>query len=488
MPSELLHGDFQPLLRRCLDVEVLRKFDYRVGTDRSGKAVQIATYRDADGTPVAQKIRDSAKEFCILGDASKMGLYGQHLWPSKGRRVVVTEGEIDALSICQATGLTWPVVSLPNGAKSAKKAIQKNLEWLCGFEQVVLAYDMDEAGRAAAAECAPLFPPGKAAIWEIPRKDANEMLVAGEVKQISDALWKARSYRPDGIVNGADLWDRITSKQAPGIPYPWEELTRMTSGQRKGTLVTWTAGSGLGKSTAVAQVAYDLAFNHGLKVGYVALEEDVGRSAQRFLSLRLGKLVHLPGTTTEAELREAFDATLGSGRIWLHDHFGSCDADDLISKLRYLAKGCECDVLVVDHVSIVVSGMDLSGDERRAIDRTMTLLRTLVEECKILMHLISHLKRLGDDRGHEDGAKVSLSHLRGSQSIAQLSDIVIGMERNQQAEGDEARVAQFRVLKNRTTGETGAAGRVIYDKESGKLVEMDTETVFSDESDDQPPF
>jgi twinkle protein len=57
---------------------------------------------------------------------------------------VVTEGEIDAMSVSQAFGNRWPAVSLPNGAQSAKKAIQRSLEYLTSFDEVVLAFDMDE--------------------------------------------------------------------------------------------------------------------------------------------------------------------------------------------------------------------------------------------------------------------------------------------------------------------------------------------------------
>lgn len=484
--TEFLQGEVQALPSRGLTERTCEKFGYRIGTDTHGRKVQIADYRANGGQLVFQKVKfkndDGEKEFYTIGDAKAAPLFGQHLWSSTGKRIVVVEGEVDALSLAQAFNLSWPVVSIPSGAKGAKKALQRSLEWLLGYEQIVLCMDNDDVGRAAVAECAPLFPPGRCAIAELPLKDSNEMLVAGRTKELCQAIWNARTWRPGGIVNGADLWDRITSRLEPGIPYPWEGLSKMTYGQRHGKLVTWTSGTGMGKSTAVAQVAYELAFKHGCKVGYVALEEDVGRAAQRFLSHHMGKLVHLPGVATEEEMKAAFDSTLAAGRVFFYDHFGSTDSDDLIGKLRYLAKGVECDVLVLDHLSIVVSGMDLTGDERRTIDRTMTLLRTLVEETGVLMHLVSHLRRIGDDKGHEEGARVSLAHLRGSQSIAQLSDLVIGLERNQQAAGDEERLMTCRVLKNRDSGETGIACYLDYDRQTGKLSQVGHPSAFEDET------
>ena len=141
---------------------------------------------------------------------------------------------------------------------------------------------------------------------------------------------------------------------------------------------------------------------------------------------------------------------------------------------RYLARGCNCDYIVLDHVSIVVSGID-DGDERRIIDNLMTKLRSLVEELDIGMILVSHLKRPNGERGHEEGAKTSLAQLRGSAAIAQLSDMVIGLERNQQAE-ENAHVTTVRVLKNRWSGVTGVCCKLSYDTDTGRMNE-----VFDDE-------
>jgi len=99
----------------------------------------------------------------------------------------------------------------------------------------------------------------------------------------------------------------------------------------------------------------------------------------------------------------------------------------------------------------------------------MTKLRMLTQELNCGMILVSHLKR-PKDQGHEEGAATSLAQLRGSGAIGQLSDIVIGLERNQQ---DESRKneTKIRVLKNRFGGDTGRAGTLVWSKETGRLSE-----------------
>jgi len=479
----LIQGTHQDLIKRGIREDTCRKFNYQVG-EHAGKTVQIAPYFDATGAMVAQKIRGADKNFYVLGDLSSAQLFGANLWNS-GKKIVVTEGEIDCLTVSQVQGNKWPVVSIPTGSKGAKKAVQKNLEYLNQFEEVIFMFDMDDPGKEAAAECVQLFESGKAKIASLPFKDANECLQKGQPEAIVSAMWNAKAYRPDGILAGLDLWDEVSSNEViDSVPYPWEALNNITRGARKGELVTLTAGSGVGKSAIVREVAHHL-LKAGETVGMIMLEENPKRTALGLMGIELNKPLHLSREgVSDDQLRTAFDSTVGSGHLYLYNHFGSSDIDNLISRVRFLAKGCGCNWVVLDHLSIVVSGLG-DGDERRLIDNAMTMLRTLVEETGVGMFLVSHLKRPSDGKGHEEGAKTSLSQLRGSHSIAQLSDMVIGLERNQQ--GEDPNVTTLRVLKNRFSGETGEAGYLRYDRDTGRLSETtgdfkDETSVFKNET------
>ena len=174
----MLDVEYRPLLKRHLKEDTCKKWGYGVGTYQ-GQPVQVASYRDTEGKLVAQKVRLPGKKFTILGDSRKLPtmLYGRHLWQDGGKMIVVTEGEVDALSVNQAQGLKWPCVSVPNGAAAAPKAVAANLEYLESFGTVIFLLDQDEPGQTAAIACAELLTPGKAKIAAIPRKDANEMLV-----------------------------------------------------------------------------------------------------------------------------------------------------------------------------------------------------------------------------------------------------------------------------------------------------------------------
>lgn len=471
------------LTKRCIGKDTCSKFKY-FSTVYKGKPCQVACYYDDSGNLVGQKLRFPDKSFAVLGNISNR-LYGSQLWAS-GKKIVITEGEIDCLTVSQLQGNKWPVVSIPNGAQGAKKAIEANLEYLENFEEVILMFDMDDPGRKASEECAKILPAGKAYIANLPCKDPNECLSEGKGSEVLQAVWNAKPYRPDGIVSGTDLYEKCVTDiddLKDSVEYPWKALQEKTKGARHGELYVFTSGSGMGKSTILRELEYYFGVQRGELCGIVALEESTRKTGMELMSIHLNKrLILNPEGTDEDERSRAFAETIGNGNFFLYDHFGSLDSGNLLSKLRYMIVSLGCKRIFLDHISIVVSGMDTDedGGERKAIDKLMTNLRSLVEETGATMFVVSHLKR-PEKKGHEEGAQVSLSQLRGSGAIAQLSDMVIGLERNQQ--GDNPNVLTIRVLKNRFCGLTGVSGHLYYDQETGRLsdYEADTECPFEDE-------
>ena len=78
-------------------------------------------------------------------------------------------------------------------------------------------------------------------------------------------------------------------------------------------------------------------------IGLMFLEESVKKTAKSLMSLAANKPLHLPDCEVEEEeLRYAFDATLGTDRVFLFDHFGSTAIDNIINRVRFMAKGLNC--------------------------------------------------------------------------------------------------------------------------------------------------
>ena len=471
----LVQSDPYNPVKRNISEDTARRYGYGLYQNDKGQYWQIAPYYDpATGQLVAQKMRSADKHFMITGDAKRMGLFGIQLARRGGKMIIITEGEIDAMSCSQAMGNTWPAVSLPNGAGNLQ-ALKDSLEFLETYDKVVLAFDNDEAGNKATQAALELFSPGKVFTVALAEGEDPNAVLQRSPKELRTAIWEAKEYRPDGIVDLADMFEEISAPLEPGIPYPWPKLNQKLFGMRPGELITWTAGTGVGKTAIISELEYALVTAEERHIGVIHLEEGCVRTGRRMVGLALNKPIHLPGfSVPEAEFKAAFSATIGTRRVHAYNHFGSLDSDVLMNRVRYLVKAKGCEVIVLDHVSMVVSGADLSADERRMLDRVMTMLKSLTEETGAIIHVISHLSRQSGGVAHEEGRQVSLSHLRGTQAIGQLSDAVIAAERNQQASTERERnTTQLRVLKNRYAGLTGEADCLYYNQDTGRLEETE---------------
>ena len=465
------HVQLKPLKARGITENTCRKYQY-LYTTYKGKPCQIANYYDEYGTLIGQKLRFPDKTFATKGVISN-NFFGQQLY-NNGKRLIITEGEIDCLTVSQLLGNQEPVVSIPSGVQSAKKVFEANLKWVEGFEEVIVVFDNDEAGRNGAKAIEGILPPDKLRIATLAQyKDPNEYYLAEKGNELLEALENAKRVTPENIINADTLLDDLLDEpeEVQGYSLPWDiKANKMIKGVRKGEITMLTAGTGIGKSTMIRELGYDLVMRHGLKIGSMMLEENVLRTSKGYIGLYLNKPVHISrkGITKE-QYTEAFQKTLGTGRFIMYNHFGSLDNNSILNAIRYMAVTEKCDFILVDHISIAVSGIE-SNNERKLIDVLMTRLRQLCEELGVGIIAICHLKRGEGKRSPEEGGSISLEDLRGSQAIAQLSDTIVALERNQQADNEVKKsILQMRILKCRQTGDTGVGGELYFDKSINRL-------------------
>jgi twinkle protein len=484
-PSDLLRGSYTSLAKRQLTEETCRFWSY-IMADKNGSKVQAAQYLTNDRQVVAQKLRFPDKTFPWVGDRKLFsGLYGQWLWRDGGKQIVITEGELDALSVSQAQNNKWPVVSLVDGSGSAAKGIKEALNWLNTFDKIILFFDNDDPGREAVNAVKKLLPPGKCWITWAPEgfKDASDLLQAGRSAKIIDCIWGAKQYRPDGIVSGKTILDRLKNRpKVTSFSYPdvFSKLNYMTAGGiRLGELDTWTSGTGMGKTTIIKALQHHYFHTTEFNQALIHLEEPLEDTATDLIGYELGKRVSLGEEVFDQDEIDAAASKLfdsyddnGNARLQLYDAFGSLEDDSLYAVIRYLAVACGVKVFWLDHLSILVSDMDQDGDERKKIDSIMHNLKSLTVELDIYIGLISHLRKPpGNGKSFEQGAVPTLDDLRGSGAIKQLSNGVFAISRNQQDENPIARnTSTVTVLKCRKSGRTGTADFLLFDDKTGRLV------------------
>ena len=239
----LLQYEHRDVAKRKIPEDIARKFNYGYGADSSGATVQIANYYNDEKQIVGQKLRYADKSFKFIGDAKSSMMYGMQLWANTGKKLVITEGEIDALSYATATDGKYPVISLKNGANAAKKEIAANIDWINGYEEVYVWFDNDDAGRQAVNEITTIIPADKLRIIRHPKyKDANEVLIYEGKAGVVNTFYNAERYKPDDIVTPLDLIDTIAEPIKMGFDYAYEHLTKMLYGRRFGEVVVVGAG------------------------------------------------------------------------------------------------------------------------------------------------------------------------------------------------------------------------------------------------------
>ena len=485
-------GTYSALTDRRISEDTAKKYGVRVIHGADGKPVEHH-YPYFNGHELgATKIRKIPKDFYLRGSFDETGLFGEQLFNKGGKYVTITEGECDAMAAYELMGSKWASVSIKRGADGAERDVKDSLEFLESFDNIIICFDKDKSGVAAAKKIARLFQPSKAKIMTLPNgfKDANDMLIANKHKDFMETWWSAKTYTPSGVINVSDEKKKFFNRpKMDSVPSPWEGLNKKLYGMRQGELITLTGGTGLGKSSVTREIEHHLIKNTKDNVGVIALEEDWRRTIDGILSIEANARLYIDQERekfSEEELDKFFDVLYdgeNKNRVWVHAHFGTNNIDEIFTKLRFMIIACECKWVVVDHLHMLVAAVS-EGDERRAIDNIMTRLRSIVEETGAGLILVSHLRRANGDKGHENGIEVSLSHLRGSQAIAQLSDCVIALERNQQSEDfNESNTTRVRVLKSRYTGDVGMASHLLYNRETGRLSEFEKESYEEEDAD-----
>lgn len=477
---------------RKLTQESCRKWDYLV-TKRGETFIQCAVYRDPKGNPVGIKMRDPSKskdEGIFWVGRSKENLYGRSLWNAGGKKLVIVEGEIDAVTVSQMQSHQWPVVSVPHGAAEAKKAIAHNLEWINTFEEVLFGFDMDDQGREACVECAALVPPGKAKIIKWLEKDANEMLLQGSGDKITSCIWQAEVWRPDGIVDARDLTEACLASPTWGVPFPYKFLTDWTYGMKPGEVYSIGAGYGIGKTDFESQVVASLLKGetmYGEKFdpcGVVMFCYEGGGpiGTKKAIAGKLaGKRFHLPimdeanPEWTQAELSETLrymdnDLWNAGGQLYLYDSKGAGDWEAVEGHCRFEARANGVKFCFIDPLSAMVEE-EAEGDmqERKTIDKIMRRSAKLGMELGMTFLIFSHLTQPKEGVSHEEGAEVRGRQFRGSNAIGMFSDYMIGLERNTKADDAiEKAVMRVRMVKDRKSGRsTGKVSGIVYDSITG---------------------
>lgn len=460
------------------------------------------------GKPVAQyypiteeyarsgyKVRKLPKEFSTIGRMCvDSDLFGQ--WKHKnatGRFVVITAGEIDAMSghqileaYRQSKGSDFdpvPVVSGVLGEGGSAKQIQKQYDWFNRFQKIIICYDQDAAGEKAVKKIAKVLPKGKVFIMTLPMKDTNAMLEAGKNKQWISCFYDAKPYTPDGIVSSAELGEKIrlaASMEKMGLPPFMHELEKMMAGGIPlKVIINLASASGTGKSTIVDEMMYHWIFHSPYKIGTVTLESDSGQYGTKILSRHLGvkidlidnveeKLAYLDSEEVLAAEQELYFLPDGTPRFYLIEERDG-GIDSLKELIMNLIIACDCQIIILDPLQDILDGLGNEGGEL-----FMKWMKGMVKSHDVTFINVNHVRKSGNQqKANSTGADMHEEDIHGSGSILKSGACNLLFSRNKEAEDPiERNTTKMKATKIRWTGATGVAGEYFYENETHTLWDL----------------
>ena len=472
--KQLLPGKPEAVPERGTSERTAIAYDYLTTTPRGEKA-WAAQYRDKDGKVVCQHVRTMGKAFSWVARPKdvELQLFGQHLG-GKGT-LVITEGEVDAMSVYEVIHMgttvgikgNWSVVSIPDGAGQCVKPLQRNMAWIEGFDRVILWFDQDDAGRDGLAKAREVFDKAPAEVQQFPYKDANEALQKDDRRSIVAALLSAQAPAPDGVTWAMtpQVLDQVLAPSGrTGLQFPWIGWNRKTRGMRPCDLMILAGGTSIGKSAFSRACALHW-LQQQIRVAYLGLEEPAWMTVERMASVVMGEPIYADTEEQrhqrdQGPLLQAINAFAPS--LYLVDKWKDQSFDSFRRACRHYVQEHQCEVIVLDHFSWLAAKMQ-GNDKQGQIERCITELKELVNSLGTRMIVVTHLSRSDVGEDPERGGRPKLSQLRGSQALAQVPDQVVLLQRNPQAEDQvEANTTTCWLEKNRLMGDVGEMARLQY--------------------------
>ena len=445
-----------------------------------------------NGKLTGYKVREVPKDFKSIGrTGATTECFMQFRFPRGGKYVILTEGEIDALSAYQmlkeynekrGSDYEVAVVSATTGAQSARQ-IANNYAFYDMFEQIIISYDMDEPGQKAIDSIVKVLPKGKVKIMQMKHKDANEYLTKGDQKSFISDFYNAKTYVPAGVVGSSELYEKLLdSALVEKIPLPsfMKKLDEMIGSIELGTIGIFAAGSGAAKTTVANELIYYWLFNSPHKVGVVSLELTCSQYAQAMLSRHIQnkisrikdpeeKLAYLKQEKVKEKAQELFLDENGNDRFMLIDERdGSVEV--LQDKIEELIISCGCKVIILDPLSDIMDSLDVSEQAK-----FMKWCKSMIKNYNCTFLMIAHIRKSGNNKdAASTGAFIPEEAITGSSTIFKSASWVVMMMRDKYSEDQVIRNTTRLILsKNRSGGETGDCGSLYYDNQHHVLHDLD---------------
>lgn len=473
---------------RCIRDDVYKTFGVRHAFDDEDNVVEQYYPVTQDGQLSGYKIREVPKNFRSKGrTGADCDLFMQFRFNKPGKYIVITEGEVDALSAYQMLfdynkSKGWDVetsVVSPTIGSNCKKQVAAQYKFFDQYEKVVICFDNDKAGKEAVEDLVSVLPKGKTYIMNLRMKDPNEYLKSGNEAAFIKDFWEMQKHVPVGVLPSSKLYDRVLEQTAVAkVPFPpfMGNLNQMfVGGMPLGHIINIAADTGIGKTTFINEMIYYWIFHSPHKIGIVSMELDAGQYGEVILSRHLSKKLSLIENLDEKMSYLRSDAVKAKANELMMDEHGN-DRFDLLDNrdgtveeiqdtVEELVISCDAKVIVLDPLQDILDG--LSNEEQAVF---MKWAKGFVKSHGVTFVFINHMRKTPAGQSGAD----SEQNIMGSSTIIKSASANILLKRDKMAEDPIVRnTTEISVTKNRVCGITGPAGAMYYENETHTLHNFD---------------
>ncbi|MBF0339688.1 MAG: AAA family ATPase [Magnetococcales bacterium] len=370
--------------------------------------------------------RKDGKKIILPEPGCEPILFGWQAIPDDAREVVITEGEIDAIT---AWDYGLPALSVPfgGGAGAKQQWLDSEFPRLDRFEVIYLCLDSDAVGKAAAAELIDRLGRHRCRVVTLPHKDINDCRMRGVTReQIAECFRSAVTVDPGELRNARDFLGEVieafypTGEREPGMSTPFGKL----DGKflfRPGELTVWTGGTGSGKSQLLGFITV-AGMSREERFCIASLEMRPQQLLKRMAKQISG--LDVPSVEYLTRIHDFY-----ADHLWLFTLVGKSSVTRLVEVFDYARRRYGVTHFVVDSLMRIEGA---GGDNYSEQEKVVFALTNFALNHNVHVHLVAHARKSNPQIG--GSVNPGVEDIKGASEVANNASNVLGVSRDRRHE------------------------------------------------------
>jgi twinkle protein len=450
-----------------IELKVTEGIEFMPQTSKNENTIQFNYFRD--GELINVKYRDGRKNFKLSKNAELIFYNLDALTAaseSEKSEIVITEGEIDALSYYEV-GIK-NVISVPNGAvkgNSKLEYLDNCADHFIGIDRVYLALDDDEAGRSLREELSRRL--GRDICYIVTfdgAKDANELLQRSPLALL-DTLKNAQPYPVEGVFQPkhylSKLRDLKTIGLKAGLGISIDQFNQLLTFEA-GYMTVVTGIPNQGKSEFLDQIMVDLQRLHDWRFATFSPEN---RPVELQLSKIAARYYGKPFNECSMEEVEYFIETLNDS-YYIIEPENDFTLDSILDRAKSLVRQKGINALIIDPFNKLEH--QYTGNETQYISQCLDKVDTFAKTMGVHVFIVAHPTKMRKKKDTDIYEVPTPYDIAGSSHWFNKPANCLCVYRNFYEDGSSSTDIYVQKVKFKHWGKQGVVNNLQYDLKNGR--------------------